>query len=60
MKIVNEVSNGITPRAGCVCSEGWKSTRGLWQPPISCKCNCTGNGSATSRANRTLANEASD
>lgn len=58
MKIVNEVSNGIAPRAGCVCSEGWKSTRGLWQPPISCKCNCTGNGKDTSVANRSLANQA--
>ena len=24
MKVVNEVPNGVTPRAGCVCSEGWK------------------------------------
>lgn len=32
MKVVNEVPNGVTPRAGCVCSEGWKSTRGLWDP----------------------------
>ncbi len=58
MKVVNENTNRVTPRAGCVCSEGWKSTRGLWQPPISCKCNCTGHGTATSKANRNIARDA--
>ena len=24
MKVVNEVPNGVTPRAGCVCSEEHK------------------------------------
>lgn len=57
MKIVNEVSNGITPRVGCVCSEGWKSTRGLWGPIISCKCNCTGHTIETSVTNRNIANK---
>ena len=50
MKVVNEVPNGVTPRAGCVCSEGWKSTRGLWDPFYNCNCDCTGHGDATFNA----------
>lgn len=51
MKVVNETPSGVTPRAGCVCSEGWKSTRGLWQPIYNCNCNCTGHGDTTFNAN---------
>ena len=51
MKVVNEVPNGVTPRAGCVCSEGWKSTRGLWDPFYNCNCDCTGYGDETFNAN---------
>lgn len=51
MKVANEVPNGVTPRAGCVCSEGWKSARGLWDPFYNCNCDCTGHGDATFNAN---------
>lgn len=51
MKVVNETPSGGAQRVGCVCSEGWKSTRGLWGPIISCKCNCTGHGDTTFNAN---------
>ena len=29
MKVVNEVPNGVTPRAGCVCSEGAQEDCGI-------------------------------
>ena len=51
MKIVNEASTGVTPKAGCVCSSGWQSTRGLWHPTYNCNCNCNGYGSTTFNAN---------
>lgn len=53
MKIVNEIGDGGTasPMAGCVCSTGWKSTRGLWQPFYNCNCNCNGHGTTTFNAN---------
>lgn len=41
MKIISEIRNGdITPQAGCVCTSGWKSTRGPWQPFRNCNCSC--------------------
>ena len=47
MKVVNETPSGVTPRAGCMCSEGWKSTRGLLQPIYNFNCNCTGHSDTT-------------
>jgi len=58
MKIVNENSTRVTPRAGCVCSEGWRSTRGLWQPFFNCNCNCTGYGATTFNSNFKKAKDA--
>lgn len=58
MKIVKENNSGITPKAGCVCAEGWQSTRGLWQPLFGCNCNCDGYGTDTSSANKNLASNA--
>ena len=58
MKIVNEINTGTTPVAGCVCSEGWKSTRGAWQPFYNCNCNCTGYGTTTFNTNFTKAKNA--
>lgn len=51
MKVVKEISPKVTPRAGCMCSTGWKSTRGWWQPGHNCNCNCNGYGSTTFNAN---------
>lgn len=41
MKIVNDKSSGITPYAGCVCSDGRDKTRGLWDPFWNCNCQCS-------------------
>ena len=41
MKIVNDKGSGITPYAGCVCSEGRDKTRGLWDPVFNCNCQCS-------------------
>ena len=41
MKVVNEIKSGnggVKPKAGCVCSSGWESTRGPWQPIYNCNC----------------------
>lgn len=57
MKVVNENGSIATPQAGCVCSEGWKSTRGI-SGIILCNCNCTGYGDATFNANYKLAKNA--
>lgn len=58
MKVVNEISNGVAPRAGCMCSTGWQSTRGKWQPFYNCNCNCNGNGNSTFNANFSKAKNA--
>ena len=58
MKVVKENNSGVTPKAGCVCSEGWQNTRGIWGPIWNCKCNCDGYGDATFNANFKLAKNA--
>ena len=40
MKIINDSTGKAEPKAGCVCTSGWKSTRGLWQPIWNCNCQC--------------------
>lgn len=57
MKVVKESKSTAEPKAGCVCSEGWKSTRGI-SGFFVCNCNCTGYGDATFNANYKLAKNA--
>lgn len=54
MKVVNEIKSdngGNSPQAGCVCSSGWKSTRGPWQPWHNCNCSCQSGNTTNFNAN---------
>lgn len=61
MKVVNEIkssSGGNSPQAGCVCSSGWKNTRGLWQPKFNCNCSCQSGNTKNFNANFKKAKDA--
>lgn len=59
MKVVNEIRNNkVMPTSGCVCSSGWKSTRGPWQPIWNCNCNCQSGNTDNHNANFQKAKEA--
>lgn len=54
MKVVNEIKSGnggVKPKAGCVCSSGWESTRGPWQPIYNCNCRCQSGNTTNFNAN---------
>ncbi len=58
MKVVADVKVGITPTAGCVCSDGSAKTRGIFDPIWSCKCQCTPGAITTNNANSYKADRA--
>ena len=51
MKIINDSTGKAEPKAGCVCTSGWKSTRGMWQPIWNCNCQCIHGNTRNNNAN---------